>query len=103
MAWPFNSSNTAEESPAETSNCWLAEKWRVSPAGSSVSRSSLPSAMMRTRVAAEVETERSKAGTAEPAELEEAEEGSAAKGLGALDGDGGLDTSVEAEDCLAAR
>ncbi len=103
MAWPFNSSNTAEESPAETSNCWVAEKWRVWLAGSSVSRSSLPSATMRTRVAAEVETERSKAGAAEPAELEKVEERSAAEGLGALDGDGGRDTRFEVEDCLAVR
>src|SRR5579863_587501 len=60
MAWPFNSSNTAEESAAVTSNCWLAEKCRVSPAGSSASSRVVPSASMRTRVAADVETARSK-------------------------------------------
>src|SRR5580692_6513134 len=75
MARPFNSSNTAEESAAVTSNCWLAEKWRVSPAGSSASNSNAPSARMRTRVAAEVETARS-IGTADE-EVKVSEEGPA--------------------------
>src|SRR5208282_3163078 len=61
---PFNSSNTAEESPAVTSNRSLAENRRFSPAGSSLSRSSEVSARMRTRVAAEVETVRLKAESA---------------------------------------
>src|ERR1700675_2962633 len=71
MARPFNSSNTAEESAAVTSNCWLAEKWRVPPAGSSASSKSVPSARMRTRVAAEVETARSRGTAAEEVKLSE--------------------------------
>jgi hypothetical protein len=98
MAWPFNSSNTAEESPAMTSNRCVAEKWRVSPAESSVSRSSLPSPTMRTRVAAEVETERS---NEELAGLEEIAGGSAAAPLPASEV--GCDMRIEVEDCLAAR
>jgi len=44
---------------------------------------------MRTRVAADVETERSKEGVKELEELEEVEDGSAANVLGVLDGDCG--------------
>ena len=68
-----------------------------------MSRSILPSATMRTRVAADVETERSKEGVKELEEPEEVEERSAADALGVLDGDRGCNRAMEAEDCLAAR
>src|SRR4029077_20443611 len=98
MAWPFNSSNTAEESPAMTSNRCVAEKCRVSPAESSVSRSSLPSPMMRTRVGAEGETESSKE---ELAEVEEMAGGSG--GTHRPASEVGCDIRIEVGVCLAAR
>src|ERR1700687_6202643 len=61
MVWRFNSSNTAREAAAVISKAASAEKWRFWPAGISESSTTLPSARMRTRVAAEVETERFRA------------------------------------------
>src|SRR5882762_7957779 len=58
--FPFNSSNTAEESAADTSKRSMAVKRRFSPAGSSLSRTTLLSATTRTRVVAEVEMESSR-------------------------------------------
>src|SRR5215475_3917410 len=57
--FPFNSSNTAAESAAETSKWSEAVKRRFSPAGSSASSTILLSARMRTRVAADVEIDSS--------------------------------------------
>jgi hypothetical protein len=57
--WPFNSSNTAPESAAVTSNAVAAEKWRFCFAGMLESSTTLPSERIRRCVWAEVEIERS--------------------------------------------
>src|SRR2546429_3906375 len=64
---PFNCSNTAAEFVAVTSNWRFAVKWRVSPAYTWESNRTLSSAMTRTCVAAEVETESSRGTSAEGA------------------------------------